>query len=208
MSFALNASDAVDVYFEDDGGPGTPVIVLGGFLDPIDLVRRAPIAAALAQLHDEFRLVFVDHRGHGRSGKPHDPEAYLMRTRVADVVAVLDDLAIERAHIVGLSWGGRLAFGIGEHASERVRSLVIVGQQPYGIDRDGPLARVVAEALDGPHDDGIRALVEGFEAIAGPYPDDVRAAYLAAFPPAKAVPAEKGAAKESEQASPGTDGTK
>ena len=103
-----------------------------------------------------------------------------MRTRVADVVAVLDDLAIERAHIVGLSWGGRLAFGIGEHASERVRSLVIVGQQPYGIDRDGPLARVVAEALDGPHDDGIRALVEGFEAIAGPYPDDVRAAYLAA----------------------------
>lgn len=179
VSFATNARDAGRVYFEDDGGEGTPVAILGGFLDPIELVRGAPIARALQELTDEFRLIYVDHRGHGRSDKPHEAEAYAMPLRVADVVAVLDELGIERAHFLGISWGGRLCFGLGEHAAERVRSLVTVGQQPYAIDPDGPLARVVGEALAASRELGIEALVEAFEAIAGRYPDDVRSAYLA-----------------------------
>lgn len=179
MSSATNARDAARVYFEDDGGEGTPVVILGGFLDPIDLVRRAPIARALRELADEFRLIYVDHRGHGRSDKPHEAGAYAMPLRVADVVAVLDELGIERAHFLGISWGGRLCFGLGQHAAERVRSLVIVGQQPYAIDPGGPLARVVGEALAASRERGIETLVEAFEAIAGRYPDDVRSAYLA-----------------------------
>lgn len=179
MSFATNARDAARVYFEDDGGDGTPVAILGGFLDPVDLVRGAPIARALQELTDEFRLIYIDHRGHGRSDKPHEAEAYAMPRRVADVVAVLDDLGIERADFVGISWGGRLCFGLGEHAAERVRSLVTVGQHPYAIDPDGPLARVVGEALAASRKRGIGTLVETFEAIAGRYPDDVRSVYLA-----------------------------
>ncbi len=179
MSFATNARDAARVYFEDDGGEGTPVVVLGGFLDPVDLVRRAPIARALREHTDEFRLIFIDHRGHGRSDAPHEAEAYAMPLRVADVVAVLDELGIERAHFLGISWGGRLCFGLGEHAAGRVRSLVTIGQHPYAIDPDGPLARVVAEALAASRKRGIVALVEAFEAIAGRYPDDIRSAYLA-----------------------------
>ena len=70
-----------------------------------------------------------------------------MPLRVADVVAVLDVLAIERAHFIGISWGGRLCFGIGEHAAGRVHSLVVVGQQPYAIEPEGPLTRMVGEAL-------------------------------------------------------------
>jgi len=167
------------VYFEDDGGDGVPVVVLGGFLDPVELVRGSPIASALNGLPEEFRLVLVDHRGHGRSDKPHDPSAYAMPLRVADVVAVLDQLHIERAHFVGLSWGGRLTFGIGEHAPERVRSLVIVGQQPYAIDPDGPLARVVGKALEVSREQGIEALVSAFEAIVGRYPQPIRDQYLA-----------------------------
>jgi pimeloyl-ACP methyl ester carboxylesterase len=179
MPSTTNARDASRVYFEDDGGSGTPVVILGGFLDPIPLVRRAPIAQALARLPDEFRLIYVDHRGHGRSDKPHDASAYAIPLRVADVVAVLDDLRIERAHALGISWGGRLCFGVGQHAPERVRSLIAIGQQPYAIDPDGPLARVVGEALGASRQRGIGALVEAFEAIAGRYPEDVRSIYLA-----------------------------
>lgn len=179
VPYARNALDASRVYFEDDGGEGTPVVFLGGFLDTVDLVRGSPIAQALHELPEKFRLVFVDHRGHGRSDKPHDAEAYAMPLRVADVVAVLDELGIERAHFIGVSWGGRLTFGIGEHASERTRSLVIVGQQPYAIDPDGPLTRVVGEALAASREQGIEALVRAFEAIAGRYPESVRAVYLA-----------------------------
>ena len=179
MPYASNALDASRVYFEDDGGEGVPVLFLGGFLDTVALVRGSPIARALQELAEEFRLVFVDHRGHGRSGKPHVAEAYATPLRVADVVAVLDELGIERAHFVGISWGGRLAFGIGEHAPERARSLVIVGQQPYTIDPDGPLARVVGEAMAASREQGIEALVRAFEAIAGRYPEPMRAVYLA-----------------------------
>lgn len=179
MPYAENELDGRHVYFEDDGGKGSPVVVHGGFLDPVELVRRAPLARALGALGDEFRLIFVDHRGHGRSDKPHDPAAYAMPIRVADAVAVLDELGIDRAHFVGLSWGGRLGFGIGEHAPERVLSLVLVGQQPYAIDPDGPLAVVVGEALARSRTEGIEALVRAFEAIVGPYPEDVRAMYLA-----------------------------
>jgi len=179
MPFAINARDASGVYFEDDGGDGIPIVILGGFLDPIELVRGAPIARALAAYYAEFRLVYVDHRGHGRSDKPHEAEEYAMPRRVADVVAVLDELGIERAHFIGISWGGRLCFGIGEHAPERVRSLVVIGQQPHAIDPEGPLALVVGEALAPSQGRGIEALVEAFEAMAGRYPEAVRATYLA-----------------------------
>jgi pimeloyl-ACP methyl ester carboxylesterase len=179
VPFATNVFDASRVYLEDDGGAGTPVVILGGFLDPVGLVRGAPIAKALRERADEFRLVFVDHRGHGRSDKPHESTAYAMPLRVADVVSVLDELGIERAHFVGISWGGRLCFGIGEYAPGRARSLVIIGQQPYAIDPDGPLTRVVGEALAATEERGIEALVEAFEAIAGRYPEAVRDVYLA-----------------------------
>ena len=179
MAYARNSLDGALVYFEDGGVDGVPVVILGGFLDPVALVRDAPIARALQQLAPEFRLVFIDHRGHGRSDKPHAAEAYDMRLRVEDVVAVLDALGIVRAHVVGLSWGGRLAFGIGEHAPERARSLVVVGQQPYAIDPEGPLARLVRRALEASDEEGIEALVRAFEAVVGRYPEPIRAAYLA-----------------------------
>lgn len=144
MPYAMNAMDGRRVYFEDDGGAGAAVVVHGGFGEPVSLVRASPVAQAVPV--EEFRLIYVDHRGHGRSDKPHDPAAYAMPLRVADAVAVLDALGIQQAHFVGTSWGGRLGFGIGEHAQDRVSSLVIGGQQPYRWP-DSPLVRVVTEGL-------------------------------------------------------------
>jgi pimeloyl-ACP methyl ester carboxylesterase len=179
VPYARNALDGTRVYFEDDGGDGVPVVILGAFLDPVGLVRGAPIARSLQGFTDEFRLIYIDHRGHGRSDKPHEARAYRMPLRVEDSVAVLDGLEIERAHFIGISWGGRLCFGIGEHAPQRIRSLVTIGQHPYAIEPEGPLARVVGEALATSREQGIGALVEAFEAIAGRYPEAVRDEYLA-----------------------------
>lgn len=163
MPYARNPEDDVRTYFEDDGGTGTPVVFHGGFGEPIALVRDSPLARAIPG--DEFRHVYVDHRGHGRSDKPHRPEAYRMPLRVGDAVAVLDELDIERSHFVGMSWGGRLGFGIGEHAPERVLSLVIGGQQPYRWP-DSPLVEVVTEGLAASRRDGsmlpLLAAFEGF----------------------------------------------
>ena len=184
MPFATNALDGSRIYFEDAGGEGDPVVFHGGFLDPVELVREAPLARELRKLPEEFRLSFVDHRGHGLSDKPHDPEAYAMPLRVADAIAVLDALGIGSAHFIGISWGGRLGYGIGEHAPERVRSLVLIGQQPYAIDPEGPLARLVGDAMAASEEKGIEALVLAFESIVGRYPDRERGIYLASDPAA------------------------
>jgi pimeloyl-ACP methyl ester carboxylesterase len=178
MPYARNPRDGNRVCFEDDGGDGDAVILHGGLLDSVESVRASNIPKALGD--QEFRLVYVDHRGVGRSDKPHDPEAYAMPLRVADAVAVLDELGIDRAHFVGASYGGRLGFGIGEHAPERVLSLVIGGQQPYAVRPDGPLARVIPGALAASRGEGslepfVRALEES---AGGSFPEPQRARYL------------------------------
>jgi pimeloyl-ACP methyl ester carboxylesterase len=104
MPYARNALDGTRVYFEDGGGDGVPVVFHGGIVDSVLLLRASHIAWALQAL-PEFRLIFVDHRGVGRSDKPHDQAAYAMPLRVADALAILDELDIERAHFIGTSFG-------------------------------------------------------------------------------------------------------
>ena len=70
MLYVKNSLDGTRVYYEDDGDKGSPVILYGGILDPVDLVRVSDIANALQALPDEFRLIFADHRGLGRHLQP------------------------------------------------------------------------------------------------------------------------------------------
>ena len=50
MPYATNALDRSRVYFEDDGGDGTPVVLHGGIIDSVDLVRESNLAQALQEL--------------------------------------------------------------------------------------------------------------------------------------------------------------
>ena len=163
MPYATNSDDGTRIFFEEEGGGGAPLVLYGGILDSTELVRRSPIARALQELPQEFRLIYADHRGLGRSEKPHGVDAYAMPLQAADAVAVLDELDLERAHFVGASYGGRLCFGIGEHAPARVLSLVAGGQQPYAMDRTGPLARAIERVLERMRADGVDAFVEALE---------------------------------------------
>jgi pimeloyl-ACP methyl ester carboxylesterase len=72
MAYATNERDGIRIYFEDDGGEGAPVVFHGGLLDSVADLRESALAQALP--NSEFRLIYVDHRGLGNSGKPHDPE--------------------------------------------------------------------------------------------------------------------------------------
>jgi pimeloyl-ACP methyl ester carboxylesterase len=158
---AVNPLDGVRTYYEDDGGAARPVLFLTGFMEPLEVARSSGLAAALSS---EFRLVFADHRGHGRSDKPYDVEAYALVSRCADVVAVLDACEIDRVHLVGLSWGARLGFAMGEHAPSRLASLTLCGNQPYAWDLESPLAVAVLHAVAAGRAGGMEAVVETFEA--------------------------------------------
>jgi hypothetical protein len=101
MPGATNPIDSIRTYFEDSGGSGPPVLVYPGFTDPLEYAKASPLASGAQR---GLPLIFADHRGQGRSDKPHDVASYALPTRVADATAILDALAIERAHYIGFSW--------------------------------------------------------------------------------------------------------
>lgn len=70
-----------------------------------------------------WRVILADTRGHGDSSAP--PAPYAIDDLVADTVAVLDALGLERVHLVGLSLGGMMGFGLGILHPRRVASLVL-----------------------------------------------------------------------------------
>ena len=64
------------------------------------------------------RVIAFDNRGHGESGKPHDPEAYRHRPFMAeDARRLLDHLGIARADVIGYSMGARIAASSGARTS-------------------------------------------------------------------------------------------
>jgi pimeloyl-ACP methyl ester carboxylesterase len=86
-----------------------------------------------------LRLIATDARGHGESGKPAD--AYAPKEFVADAIAVLDALAIERALVVGHSMGGTHAIRLAATHPDRVARLVIVDAGPEPMPEGSERAR-------------------------------------------------------------------
>ena len=90
-----------------DRGTGVPVVLIHGFTGSYERHWDAPgVMKALETAG--YRVVALDCRGHGQSGKPQDASQYGMEM-VRDVVRLLDHLKIDRAHVVGYSMGGAIA---------------------------------------------------------------------------------------------------
>ena len=164
MPYVTNRLDGIRTYFEEWGGSGPAVVVYTGFGDPLEDAQDNPLVLALAPDH---QLYFADHRGQGRSDKPHDPAAYALRTRVGDTVALLDHLGLDAAHVLGFSWGARLGYAIGEWAPERALSLTLCGNQPYAWDTSWRAAPLLSRALDEAVTGGMQAFVDALESAFG-----------------------------------------
>jgi pimeloyl-ACP methyl ester carboxylesterase len=103
-------------------GDGAPVVLLHGFPDSGRVWRNQVPELARAG----FQVVVPDLRGYGRSGKPGDVQAYSLPLLAADVAAVLADLGIPRAHVVGHDWGAALAWGLASLAPSSVDHLAVL----------------------------------------------------------------------------------
>jgi pimeloyl-ACP methyl ester carboxylesterase len=101
-------------------GSGRPVVLIHGFPDTGSLWRNQ--VPALAE--NGFRVIVPDLRGYGASDKPVGVDNYSLPYLAGDILAALDSLGIEKAHIVGHDWGAAVAWGLGSLVADRVDQLV------------------------------------------------------------------------------------
>jgi len=114
-------ANGISLYLEEHGA-GVPVLLIHGWPDSARLWRhQVPVLAAAG-----FRVITPDMRGFGRSGRPADVAAYRLRTLVADVNAILDQLDIDQAHVVGHDWGAAVAWLTTMLCPDRVRTLTAI----------------------------------------------------------------------------------
>ena len=127
--------DGVRLYYEDTGshptkspdfagtpGSGTPILFIHEFAG--DARSWEPQVRRFGATH---RCIAYNARGYPRSDVPTEPERYTQQRAVADAIAVLDHLGIERAHVVGLSMGGFCTLHLGLSQPQRAFSLVVAG---------------------------------------------------------------------------------
>jgi pimeloyl-ACP methyl ester carboxylesterase len=103
-------------------GTGRPVILLHGFPDS-GRVWRHQVPALVAA---GFQVIVPDLRGYGKSDKPSEVASYAMPLLLADVIGVLDDLGVERAHVVGHDWGAAIAWAVATFYPQRVDHLAVL----------------------------------------------------------------------------------
>jgi pimeloyl-ACP methyl ester carboxylesterase len=116
-------SDGVSIRYAV-AGEGEPVILLHGFI--FSLGPAWVDGGFFGELSRTNRVVAMDLRGHGASGKPHDARSYGLEM-VNDVLRLMDHLGFDAAHLIGYSLGGTLACKCLEIAPERLRSVVLGG---------------------------------------------------------------------------------
>jgi pimeloyl-ACP methyl ester carboxylesterase len=121
MSYVRNGDIRIHYQIE---GSGQALVLQHGFTDSLTSWYDNGYVDPLKR---DYMLILVDARGHGDSDKPHDIAAYAMEHRVADIVSVMNELRVSRAHYFGYSMGGWIGFGMARYAPDRLRSLIVGG---------------------------------------------------------------------------------
>jgi len=141
--------NGAEIYFDVDGM---------GLVPAVDRMVERPVLFLLhggpgsdhssfklnsAPLRDTAQMVYVDHRGSGRSA-PADPATYTLDQNIDDVDALREHLGLERISVLGSSYGGMVAQGYAIRYPERVANLILVATAPsYRFLEDAQ--RIVSE---------------------------------------------------------------
>ena len=139
-------------------GQGPDLLILHGLLGSggnwATLARKA--------YGPQFRTIVPDLRNHGRS--PHDP-VFSYEAMVADLLELMEDEGIEKAHVLGHSMGGKLAMHLALEHPERVGKLIIadIGPQAYR-ESHGPIFDIF-EAVDPSKYDSRKDIDEAMSAV-------------------------------------------
>jgi len=116
-------ANGVTLAYEDEGA-GTPIILLHGLGG-----NRYSYLEFMEQFKSQFRVIALDSRGHGDSEKP---TSYSLNDHIKDVIALMDYLGIESAHMLGASMGSYIAQGVAMAIPNRIQKLILVVAKSHG----------------------------------------------------------------------------
>jgi pimeloyl-ACP methyl ester carboxylesterase len=131
--------------FETDGlkinyiveGEGPSIVLVHGFT--VNLHGNWRVTGVVeALVADGRKVIALDVRGHGRSDKPHDPEAYRGLKIAEDVIALMDHLGVDRADLMGFSMGGIIALALLFSYPQRLGAVVVSGAGDDGAGGRAP----------------------------------------------------------------------
>ncbi len=137
--------DGIRVHYQEAGDPSAPpLILIHGFASSTLVWSKVFLRLAAAG----FRVIAIDMLGYGYSGKPRNGE-YTIPGQAKLLLGLLDQLGIERATLVGSSYGGAVAATCALDYPERVERLVMVGAVNNNRPLNFKLMRVFSSPLFG-----------------------------------------------------------
>ncbi len=132
--FFRSADGRLDLYARIYAGHGPTLLMMHG------LTRNsADFETLIEALEGRYRVIAVDQRGRGRSEHDPEPENYNPQVYTADMFALLDELAVDQAVLIGTSMGGLIAMMMAAMAPHRASGLILNDIGPdveqSGLDR-------------------------------------------------------------------------
>jgi pimeloyl-ACP methyl ester carboxylesterase len=153
-------------YDEQHGTTGTPLVLLHGGVLTIDL----NFAGLIPRLAARHRVIAVELQGHGRTA---DTDRTISPANAAsDVVALLDHLGIDRAHVLGHSMGGAAAMELAVNHPGRVLSVVPISitVRAEGMHADFSSPEAMAASTRMPTEQDMAAMKESYTRLS-PHPE-------------------------------------
>lgn len=121
--------------FYVEEGTGSPLILLHGLT-----VNHLIFSTEMEYLKENFRVIALDFRGHGKSERPL---SYTLQDHIQDVISLMNELEIEKTSLLGASMGSYVAQGVAIAVPERVDKLILVAAKSHG--KTSSMARLFAE---------------------------------------------------------------
>ncbi|HTY89640.1 MAG TPA: alpha/beta fold hydrolase [Methanocella sp.] len=129
----------VDIYYEASGG-GEPLVLISGYTaDHTSWAHLVPVFAK------KYCTVVFDNRGVGQTVTPDGP--FIIDDMADDTAALLDALDIKKAHVIGVSMGGRIAQALALRHPEKVKGLVLCSTTARVPPRSRFALGMMADAL-------------------------------------------------------------
>ncbi|MDP3174063.1 MAG: alpha/beta hydrolase [Phenylobacterium sp.] len=185
-------SDGVELAYDDIAPPGhrDTVLLIHGFAsNRYEGWRRTGWYSAFERRGS--RVIALDMRGHGESGKPHDAQAYGRARLAADVIGLIDHLGVQGCTLLGYSMGAHVALNVALEAPDRLGKLICggIGGRLLEPESPSPLAEALPAAMLAEDPETIEdPMARSFRHFADEQGEDLKA--LAAFLAARAAPFE------------------